>query len=70
MLGLAARLVAIELVVAAQAIDLRGGLELGAGAAATHAFVRERVEYLDAPERMPLPLEELADTIREDTSPA
>ena len=60
MLGLAARLVAIELVVAAQAIDLRGGLELGAGAAATHAFVRERVAYLDAPERMPLPLEELA----------
>ena len=35
-----------------------------------HAFVRERVEYLDAPERMPLPLEELAGTIRRDTTPA
>ena len=33
MVGSAARLVAIELVVAAQAIDLRGELELGAGAA-------------------------------------
>ena len=70
MLGLAARLVAIELVVAAQAIDLRGDLELGAGAAATHAFVRERVAHLDAPERMPLPLEELASTIRGGPPPA
>ena len=70
MLGLAARLVAIELVVAAQAIDLRGDLELGAGATTTHAFVREHVAYLDAPERMPLPLEELASTIRGGAPPA
>ena len=70
MLGLAARLVAIEFVVAAQAIDLRGDLELGAGAATTHAFVREHVAYLDAPERMPLPLEELASTIRGGAPPA
>jgi len=70
MLGLASRLVAIELVVAAQAIDLRADLELGVGAAATHAFVRERVAYLDAPERMPLPLEELASTIRGTAPPA
>jgi histidine ammonia-lyase len=70
MLGLASRLVAIELVVAAQAIDLRADLELGVGAAATHAFVRKRVAYLDAPERMPLPLEELASTIRGTAPPA
>ena len=70
MVGLAARLVAIELVVAAQAIDLRGGLELGVGASAVHLYVRERIEFLDAPERMPLPLEELANTIRTTTAPA
>jgi len=46
------------------------GLRLLTGAAATHAFVRERVAYLDAPERMPLPLEELASTIRGTAPPA
>jgi histidine ammonia-lyase len=70
LVGLAARLLAIELVVAAQAIDLRGGLELGAGTAALRAFVRERVAFLDEPERMPLPLEELAATVRTTPPPA
>ncbi len=70
MLGLAARVVAIELTVAAQAVDLRGPLVLGAGAAAIHDYVRERVDFLDAPERMPLPLEELASTIRTSPPPA
>ena len=70
MLGLAARVVAIELTVAAQAVDLRGRLELGTGAAALHDYVRERVDFLDAPERMPLPLEELATTIRASSPPA
>lgn len=69
-IDLATRLVAIELVVAAQAIDLRGGLELGAGTAAVHAYVRDRIEFLDAPERMPLPLEELASAIRSHPAPA
>ena len=64
MLDLGARLVAVELVVASQAIDLRGDLTLGSGAATTHAFLRERVPFLDSPELMPLPLEELASTIR------
>jgi histidine ammonia-lyase len=64
MLDLGARLVAIELVVAAQAIDLRENPKLGVGAAATHAFARDRVPYLDSPDRMPLPLEELAMQIR------
>ncbi len=70
MLGLGARVLAIELTVAAQAVDLRGGLELGAGAAAIHAYVRKRIDYLDDPERMPLPLEELATSIRTSPPPA
>ena len=70
LVGLSARLLAIELVVAAQAIDLRGGLELGVGTAALHGYVRERIAFLDAPERMPLPLEELANTLRTDPPPA
>ena len=42
-----ARLAAVELTVAAQAVDLRGsGIRLGAGTAA-HAFVRARVAPLD-----------------------
>lgn len=44
-----ALLVALELVVAAQAVDLAAGadgLRLGAGTAAAHAFVRERVAPL------------------------
>ena len=70
MLDLGARVVAIELVVAAQAIDLRDDPKLGAGAAAAHAFVRARLPFLDSPERMPLPLEELATQIRSNAVPA
>jgi histidine ammonia-lyase len=70
MLDLTARVVAVELAVAAQAVDLRGSQELGAGAAATHAHVRARLPFLDSPERMPLPLEELATAIRAGATPA
>ncbi len=70
MLDLGARVVAIELVVAAQAVDLRDDPKLGAGAAANHAFVRARVPFLDSPDRMPLPLEELATEIRSNAMPA
>ncbi len=70
MLDLGARLVAVELVVAAQAIDLRGGPTLGTGTTTTRAFVRERVAFLDSPELMPLPLEELGSTIRSSPAPA
>jgi histidine ammonia-lyase len=70
MLDLGARLVAVEFVVASQAIDLRGDLTLGSGAATAHAFLRERVPFLDSPELMPLPLEELASTIRSSPAPA
>jgi histidine ammonia-lyase len=70
MLDLGARVVAIELTVAAQAIDLRGPLTLGAGASSVHAAVRERVSLLDSPEQMPLPLETLAAWIRSEPAPA
>ena len=42
-----ARLAAVELVVAAQAVDLRGNDALGAGTRRAHDFVRERVTALD-----------------------
>ena len=57
-----------ELVVAAQAIDLRKP-KLGTGAEAAHGFVRARIPFLDSPERMPLPLEELATAIRSQAAP-
>lgn len=41
------RLAAIELVVAAEAVDLRGAVTLGRGTAAAHAFVRSHVARLD-----------------------
>jgi histidine ammonia-lyase len=69
-LDLGARVVAVELTVAAQAVDLREAITLGCGAAATHAFVRERVPFLDSPDQMPLPLEELASAIRSSRAPA
>jgi histidine ammonia-lyase len=41
------RLAAIELVVAAQAVDLREAIRLGGGTRAIHGFVRSRVSALD-----------------------
>jgi histidine ammonia-lyase len=70
MLDLGSRVLAIELTVSAQAVDLRGDLLLGTGAAAVRTWVRERVPFLDAPERMPLPLEALAGAIRGGRAPA
>jgi histidine ammonia-lyase len=68
-LDLAARVVAVELVVAAQAVDLRRPLALGVGAQAVHAFVRAEIPFLETPEQMPLPLEALATTIRTTAPP-
>ena len=68
-LDLGSRVLAIELTVAAQAIDLRQVQPLGTGPEATHALVRERVSFLDSPEQMPLPLEELATTVRTNRPP-
>jgi histidine ammonia-lyase len=46
MVALGESLVAIELVVAAQAVDLRRPARLGTGTAAAHARVREIVPFL------------------------
>ena len=70
LLDLGARVVAIELTVAAQAVDLRDEPQLGVGAATLRAYVRERVPFLESPEQMPLPLEELAASIRSSAAPA
>jgi histidine ammonia-lyase len=64
MVGLGARVIAIELVVAAQAVDLRDSPRLGNGTAALHALVRSRVPFLHAGDSLPLPLEELAAAVR------
>jgi histidine ammonia-lyase len=70
MLDLGARVAAVELTVAAQAVDLRAVPRLGAGAALAHGFVRERVPRLESHEQMPLPLEQLATEIRTRPAPA
>ena len=70
MVELGARIVAIELVVAAQAVELRGVQNVGAGAESGRAFVREQVPYLTSYEQMPLPLEDLARAIRSGPAPA
>jgi len=70
MLDLGARVTAIELTVAAQAVELRDVPKLGTGAATVRAFVREHIPYLASYEQMPLPLEELATAIRAQSAPA
>jgi histidine ammonia-lyase len=57
------RLAAIELVVAAQAVDLRGGLKLGRGTGRVFAFVRRHVSKLDEDRQTGADFERLADAI-------
>ncbi|SEG68321.1 HAL/PAL/TAL family ammonia-lyase [Bosea lathyri] len=57
------RLAAIELVVAAEAVDLRGDITLGRGTAAAHVFVRRHVARLDDDRPMGREYEALALTI-------
>jgi histidine ammonia-lyase len=64
MVELGARVAAIELVIAAQAVDLRGPPELGAGTGRAHALVRGRVPFTDAGEAVPPDLEPVADLVR------
>jgi len=65
MVDLGERAVAIELVVGAQAVDLRGAERLGAGAATAHAAVRERIPFSGPGEPIPVDLEPLRLAIRE-----
>ena len=64
MVGLGERVAAIELVVAAQAIDLRGRLRLGAGTALAYALVRGLVATTGRGEPPPQDLEPVVTLIQ------
>jgi histidine ammonia-lyase len=64
MVELGARVLAIELTIAAQAVDLRGRPQLGAGTQRAYELVRERVPFTDAGEALPGDLEPLVELIR------
>jgi histidine ammonia-lyase len=62
---LAARLAGLELVVSAQAIDLRGAAPLGAGTGPVHDRLREMVPFIGAGEAWDHDLSAVADWMRE-----
>jgi histidine ammonia-lyase len=63
MTALGERIVAIELLVACQAIDLRG-LELGAGSARAYALVRDRIPFKSDADPIPASIEPLRELVR------
>jgi histidine ammonia-lyase len=63
MVALCARVAAIELVVAAQAIDLRAPGELGRGTAGAYRMIRELVPFTQADGTLPADLEPLVDLV-------
>jgi histidine ammonia-lyase len=64
MVSLGQQIVAIELVVAARAIDLRASGPLGSGTAAAHQLVRDRIPATAEGEPVPADLEPLVDLVR------
>jgi histidine ammonia-lyase len=66
MVGLGERVVAVELTIACQAIDLRGPRALGAGTRRAHERVRELVPFTDAGRALPPDLEPIVELIRSD----
>ena len=64
MVGLGERLVAIELVVAARAVDMRGCRPLGRGTQVVHRLVRERIPATAAGDPLPADLEPLIELVR------
>jgi histidine ammonia-lyase len=60
---LAARVMAIELTIAAQAIDLRGPPALGSGTRRAFELIRERVAFTDAGSALPADLEPVVDLV-------
>ncbi len=64
MTGLGERVVAIELLVAAQAVELRGGGPLGRGTRRVLEMVRERVPFVGEGAALPVDLEGLVALIR------
>jgi histidine ammonia-lyase len=64
MVALGERLVAVELLVAAQAVDLRRPARLGSGTGTLHRLVRERVAFVAEAQPIPRDLEPLRDLVR------
>jgi len=64
MVSLGERLVSIELVIAAQAVDLRRPPALGAGTRGAYELVRERVPFTDSGDPLPQDLEPVRELIR------
>jgi len=64
MVGLASRVVAVELTVAAQAVELRGLEPLGRGTGAAHDLVRSYVQPTSAALVFPADLEPLVEAVR------
>ncbi|MGH3094368.1 MAG: HAL/PAL/TAL family ammonia-lyase [Gaiellaceae bacterium] len=65
MVELGERVVAIELVVAAQAVDLRKPAALGAGTRGARDLVRRRIPFMDEGDPLPADVEPVRDLIRE-----
>ncbi len=64
MAGFAARVLAVECAVAAQAIDLRRAGQLGRGTAAAHSLVRSHVPFTGGGMLLPPDLEPLTEAVR------
>jgi histidine ammonia-lyase len=64
MVELGARVVAIELVIACQAIDLRGRPPLGSGTGRVYELVRERIPFTGEGQTISADLEPLVDLVR------
>jgi histidine ammonia-lyase len=64
MVELGARVVAIELVIACQAVDLRGRPGLGAGTSGVYELVRERVPFTGEGETISADLEPVVELVR------
>jgi len=67
MVDLGARVAAVELVIAAQAIDLRGRPDLGAGTSRAYSLVRECVPFTDVGDAVPPDLEPVVELARSGT---
>jgi histidine ammonia-lyase len=65
MVALGERLLAIELVIAAQAVDLRGKRPLGARTGVAYGLVRERVAFSGEGEPIPHDLEPIVELVRD-----
>jgi histidine ammonia-lyase len=64
MVELGERVVAIELVIAAQAVDLRRPAALGAGTRRAHELIRERIPFMGEGDPVPADLEPVRELIR------